>query len=82
MLLSAGNRELVIEAVQNSSETIYNDIRYQWGEGISGKVVQTGEPAIIPRVSEEPLFKDRIHRRRATAADDVSFYLCPDKNRQ
>jgi Nif-specific regulatory protein len=79
MLLSAGNRELVIEAVQNSSQTVYNDIRYQWGEGVTGKVVQTGEPAIIPRVSEEPLFKDRIYQRRATANDDISFICVPIK---
>src|SRR5262245_51733665 len=29
-------------------------IRYQLGEGITGRVVQSGKPVVVPRVSREP----------------------------
>ena len=35
---------------------------YKVGEGITGRVVATGAPIIVPQISEEPLFLNRIHR--------------------
>jgi Nif-specific regulatory protein len=79
MLLSSGGNELVVEAVQNSPGTVNHDAKYKWGEGITGRVVQSGESAIIPRVSKEPLFRDRIHGRRLAGGEDVSFICVPIK---
>src|SRR3954447_14331893 len=31
-------------------------VRYQIGEGITGRVVQTAKPVVVPRVSREPAF--------------------------
>ena len=33
--------------------------KYKIGEGITGRVVSTGEPIIVPHISEEPLFLNR-----------------------
>ena len=33
--------------------------RYRVGEGITGRVVQSGKPVVVPRVSHEPLFLNR-----------------------
>jgi Nif-specific regulatory protein len=79
MLLSTGGNELVVEEVGSSPGPVNREATYKWGEGITGRVVQTGESMIIPRVSKEPLFRDRIHGRRSTGGEDVSFICVPIK---
>jgi Nif-specific regulatory protein len=79
MLLSPNGKELVVEEVQSSPDTVNLEAKYKWGEGITGRVVQTGESAIIPRISKEPLFRDRIHGRRLIGGEDVSFICVPIK---
>jgi len=37
--------------------------RYRLGEGITGRVLETGQPVIVPRIVDEPEFRDRIHDR-------------------
>ena len=39
-------------------------VRYRVGEGITGKVVESGKPIVVPRVSREPAF---LHRAAAAA---------------
>lgn len=34
--------------------------RYDFGEGLTGKIAETGKPIIVPRVSTEPLFLNRM----------------------
>jgi len=77
MLLSTDGRELVVEAARSFQPAEGHDTRYRWGEGITGTVVQTGRPAIIPRVSREPLFQNRIHRRSRAGDEDISFICVP-----
>ncbi len=50
-------------------------VRYQLGEGITGRVVESGKPIIVPQVSKEPLFLHRAFRRKGTG--DVSFVCVP-----
>ena len=38
-------------------------MRYRVGEGITGQVVQTGKPMVVPRVSREPAFLNRAAER-------------------
>jgi len=38
-------------------------VRYRVGEGITGQVVQTGKPMVVPRVSREPTFLNRTSDR-------------------
>ncbi|NLD98970.1 MAG: sigma 54-interacting transcriptional regulator [Fibrobacter sp.] len=79
MLLSSNETELIIEAVNEDHAVYDTSIRYKWGEGITGKVLETGQPAIIERLSDEPLFHDKIHRRRERNEADVSFICVPVK---
>jgi Nif-specific regulatory protein len=53
--------------------------RYKLGEGITGKVIQTGKPAVIPRVSEEPSFLDRTEARKKINKKEISFVCVPIK---
>jgi len=76
-LLSPDRRELTAEIAHKLSKTRQDSVRYQFGEGIIGRVVETGKPAMIPKVSEEPLFLDRLHRRRKSAQEEISFFCVP-----
>jgi Nif-specific regulatory protein len=52
-------------------------MRYQLGEGITGRVVQTGRPVVVPRASREPLFLNRSGALRPGGAREASFICVP-----
>ena len=47
---------------------------YFLGEGITGRVVETGEPIIVPRIGDEPSFLDRTQSR--SPSDRRLSFLC------
>src|SRR5215204_7826644 len=47
--------ELHVEAVEGFEDRA-RTIRFKVGEGITGKVVESGRPIVVPRVSKEPAF--------------------------
>ena len=51
--------------------------RYKFGEGVIGKVVKTGKPIAVPRISREPLFLDRTGSRRDLQKEEISFLCVP-----
>src|SRR5262245_31757652 len=59
-LLDRASDELQVEAVSGVSGSAARKARYKLGEGITGRVVQSGRPVIVPQVSKEPLFLDRM----------------------
>jgi Nif-specific regulatory protein len=52
---------------------------YKVGEGITGKVVQSGRPMAIPHIDEEPLFLDRTKARSQLDKSKISFICVPIK---
>jgi Nif-specific regulatory protein len=68
-----------IEAAYGLSESQRKRGRYKKGEGIVGMVIQTGKPAAVPRISEEPLFLDRTGARKHLKKEDTSFLCVPIK---
>jgi len=74
MLLAPDGKKLVLEA--ESTGDADGDVTYHRGEGVTGKVLETGEPIIVPLVSEEPRFQSRVHQRK-TSQMDVSFICVP-----
>ena len=77
MLLSPDGSKLIVEATREIQPAGHSNISYLKGEGITGTVVQTGRPAIVPSVSCEPLFRNRVHRRPLGEGLDVSFICVP-----
>ncbi len=77
MLLSPDGEELMQEVSHNLPAGRSRSLRYRRGEGVVGRVLETGKPAIIPKVSEEPQFLDRIHRRSKTTDGEISFICVP-----
>src|SRR5262249_1893343 len=47
------------------------------GEGIVGRVVQSGRPVVIPATGREPLLLDRAFQRRKSAVREASFVCVP-----
>jgi Nif-specific regulatory protein len=52
-------------------------IRYRMGEGVTGKVVQSGKPIVVPRVSREPGFLNRAADRPELPDQELSFISAP-----
>ena len=76
-LLSPDGKELMIEVAHNLNAKAARGVRYRMGEGITGRVVQNNKPAIVPKISQEPLFLDRFHNRRKITKDEISFICVP-----
>ncbi|MFW6158177.1 MAG: nif-specific transcriptional activator NifA [Planctomycetota bacterium] len=78
-LLNRGTSEIVTEAAYGLSPTQQERSVYRLGEGITGKVVETGRPSIVPRVSDEPEFLDRAEARKSWGDGELSFVAVPIK---
>jgi Nif-specific regulatory protein len=76
-LLSPDEDELIVEIARDLSEARRRSVRFRLGEGITGRVVQSGKPAVVPRVSQEPLFLDRLHGPRGRGGQEFSFICVP-----
>ena len=55
--------------------------RYQLGEGVIGKVLDRGEPAVVPRIGDEPLFLDRTASRANLDRSKIAFLCVPIAHR-
>ena len=53
--------------------------KYEVGEGITGRVVASGSPIVVPQVSEEPLFLNRTRSRGDIKQKMLSFLCVPVK---
>ena len=67
--------ELEIEVAHGITAEARRRGRYKLGEGITGKVVATGEPIIVPQIGDEPLFLNRT-RTRGDERKKKSSFLC------
>src|SRR6188508_654958 len=74
--------ELHVEAVEGFEDRA-RTIRIKLGEGITGKVVESGKPIVVPRVSREPAFLNLAPRRPEHPKQELSFICVPiSLNRQ
>jgi Nif-specific regulatory protein len=78
-ILNRQTGEISVEEAYGLSSEQRARGRYRLGEGITGKVVQSGKPAVIPRISEEPGFLDRTEARKKIDKKDISFICVPIK---
>ena len=75
-LLEEGERDIVVE-VSNGPVRAGVRAAYKVGEGITGRVVQSGKPMVVPRVSQEPLFLSRAADRPELARHELSYISVP-----
>jgi Nif-specific regulatory protein len=79
VLVDRESGEAYIDLAHGLSDAQKRRGRYRPGEGVTGRVIGTGEPAAVPRVSEEPMFLDRTGARKRVRKQDVSFFCVPIK---
>ncbi len=78
-LLDPSTQEIRIEVAHGISERAKKRVKYRLGEGVTGRVIQTGKPAVVPRISEDPSFLDRTDSRGPEEIRDYSFICVPVK---
>ena len=71
------DQELAIEIAFGLSQDEIDRGRYKVGEGITGRVVASAKPVIVPRISSEPLFLDRTGARTSAEKSHGSFICVP-----
>jgi Nif-specific regulatory protein len=53
------------------------DAQFRLGEGITGRVVQSGKPIVVPRASREPMFLGRTADRPELHMHELTFICVP-----
>ncbi len=75
-VLSEETGELLIEA-SNGLSAEGQRARYQLGEGITGRVVESGKPIVVPQISREPMFLNRAGQRKDLNQQELTFICVP-----
>lgn len=79
-LLEPDTGETHIEVAHGISPKEKTRGRYKLGEGVTGKVIETGRPMAIPNIEREPLFLDRTGARSNVDKSKISFICVPISN--
>jgi Nif-specific regulatory protein len=79
-ILNRNSEEIVLEEAYGLLPEERKKGKYLLGEGITGKVVETGRSIVVPRISEEPMFLDRTNSRKDLDTSELSFICVPVKN--
>jgi Nif-specific regulatory protein len=80
-LFNRQRNEIVIDIAYGHTAAEQARGRYALGEGITGRVVASGEAAVVPRISEAPTFLNRTGAQRGLEGGDTSFICVPIKSR-
>lgn len=75
-LLNERTREIRVAVAVGMSERTRALGRYQVGEGITGRVVMSGRPVIVPDITDEPLYLNRLGNG-LTELETRSFICVP-----
>ena len=78
-ILNPLRNEITIEVAHGLTNTAIKRGKYKVGEGITGRVIETGKPLAIPKISEEPMFLDRTASRKGQVKGEFSFICVPIK---
>lgn len=78
-LLHSLRNEISIEVAHGLSKSAMQKGKYKLGEGITGRVIETGKAVTIPKISQEPLFLNRTATRKTIRNQELSFICVPIK---
>ncbi len=75
VLFNPKSERLEIEASEGLSS---EGRRATWGsgEGITGQVVRSGRPVVVPQISQEPSFLHRTGKRRKAGVSTETTFVC------
>lgn len=72
--------ELAVEVAHGLTAEARKRGKYKIGEGITGRVVASGDPIIVPQISEDPRFLNRTRSRGDVNKSGLSFICVPVKH--
>ncbi|UCF91201.1 MAG: GAF domain-containing protein, partial [Desulfobacterales bacterium] len=78
-ILDPLRNEINIEVAHGIDRHTMEKVKYKLGEGITGRVIETGKTVAIPKIGDEPLFLDRTASRRKKQDQELSFICVPVK---
>jgi Nif-specific regulatory protein len=78
-ILNPVRNEINIEVAHGISKSAVERVKYKLGEGITGRVIQTGKAVSISKISEEPHFLNRTATRKIKLDQELSFICVPVK---
>jgi Nif-specific regulatory protein len=78
-ILSPDNSEVVVDVARGISDVDKRKGRYLPGEGVTGKVVESGKSILIPSVRDEPGFLDKTGARGKLPYSNIAFLCVPIK---
>ncbi len=76
-ILNRNKSILAIEEANNLTAEQKARGKYKIGEGIVGKVVETGEPMLIPNVAKDERFLDKTRTRKDDEKQKLAFVCVP-----
>ncbi|MEA3415882.1 MAG: GAF domain-containing protein [Thermodesulfobacteriota bacterium] len=79
-ILNPLRNEIFIEVAHDLSKSAIKRVKYKLGEGITDRVIQTGQAVAIPKIGEEPLFLNRTASRKSIKDREFSFICVPVMN--
>src|SRR6185369_4637332 len=78
MLLDSEGDKIRVEASYGLNPESAHRLVYRVGEGVIGRVVQSGKPVVVPQTSREPLLLNRLRgHEEHTTRKEVSFICVP-----
>lgn len=78
-LLNPDTSEIHVEVAHGISSSEKTRGRYKLGEGVTGRVIESGRPMAVPKIDDEPLFLDRTGARSRIDKSTISFICVPIK---
>jgi Nif-specific regulatory protein len=78
-ILNPVRNEIHIEVALGLTKLAMQKGKYKPGEGITGRVIETGKALLVPKISEEPMFLNRTATRKAADEKELSFMCVPVK---
>ena len=78
-LLNPETSEIHTEVAHGISAKAKTKGRYRLGEGVTGRVIESGRPMAIPQIDQEPLFLDRTGARSRWTNPRSPSCACPSR---
>jgi len=76
MLLDRESEKIRIEATYGLNIDQARRVTYRVGEGVIGRVVQSGKPVVVPQTSQEPLLLNRLRSIDETSNRREMSFIC------
>jgi len=79
-VLNRRTSEIILHEAVGLTDEQRQRARYRLGEGITGQVVETGAPVVVPSIATEPKFLSRTRQPQERGAGETAFICVPVKH--